>query len=111
MNGKFDKVISEIKNARNDIKADIIELLNKHNTTEIDCTEQDDCPIVFSGMGDDCMTLDKVVYYPQLNRVVFEGSGSCDNDYFELSNLDFEILIEIYDWLIFNEEFLFDDEE
>lgn len=111
MNGKFDKIICDIKNARNDIKADIIKLFEKYNTTEIDCTEHNDCPIVFSGMGDDCMILDRVVYYPQLNRVVFEGSGSYSNEYFELNNIDFEILVEIYDWLIYNEQFLFENEE
>lgn len=36
MNGKFDKVISDIKNARNDIKADIIKLFEKYNPASID---------------------------------------------------------------------------
>ena len=110
---KYDDVIASIKNAKKDIKNDLINMFKKYNITEIDCTEQDDCPIVFNGMGDDCMTLDRVVYYPQYNRVVFEGSGSYTNEYFELNNLDFEILLDVFSWICSYEKELFagEDEE
>ena len=105
-------LIKEIENTRNEINNNIISMLNKHNTTEIECYESDDCPIVISGTEDNCMTLDRVELSKN-NTIILWCSGSWNNDYVSIQELDVEVLIEIYEWLIANEEFLFstDDEE
>lgn len=103
-------LIKEIKNTRNEINDKIISMLDKHNTTEIECYECDDCPIVVSGTDDNCMTLDRVELSND-NTIIFGCSGSWDNDYFSVQELDIELLIEIYEWLIENEDILFYEEE
>lgn len=103
-------LFTEIKNTRNEINNNIISMLNKHNTTEIECYECDDCPIVISGTGDDCMTLDRVELSND-NTIILWCSGLWDDDYISIRELDIELLIEIYEWLIANEEILFCDDE
>ena len=103
-------LIKEIENTRNEINDNIISMLNKHNTNEIICYECDDCPIVISGAEDDCMTLDKVEL-SKYNTIILGCSGSWNNDYISIKELNIELLIEIYEWLIANEEILFYDEE
>jgi hypothetical protein len=103
-------LIKEIKNARNEINDNIISMLNRHNTTEIDCYEYDDCPIVISGTNDDCMTLDRVELSNN-NTIILGCSGSWNNDYISIRELDIELLIEVYEWLIANEDILFYEEE
>lgn len=103
-------LIKEIKNARNEINDNIISMLNRHNTTEIYCYEYDDCPIVISGTNDDCMTLDSVELSNN-NTIILGCSGSWNNDYISIRELDIELLIEVYEWLIANEDILFCDDE
>lgn len=105
-------LIKEIKNTRTEIKNNIISMMRKYNVEEIECTESDDCPIVFSGMGDECMTLDRVELTNNDN-VILWCSGSWNDDYFSTEEVDIENLIVIYMWLVDNEEFLLstDDEE
>ncbi len=107
---EIKNLIKEIENTRNEINDNIISLLNKHNTTEIDCCECDDCPIVISGTGDDCMTLDRVELSND-NTITLCCSGSWNNDFISIKELDIELAIEIYEWLIANEDILFYDEE
>lgn len=103
-------LIKEINNTRNEINNNIISMLNKHNTTEIECYECDDCPIVISGTEDDCMTLDCVVLSKN-NTIILGCSGSWNNQHISILELDIEVLIEVYEWLIANEDILFYDEE
>ena len=98
-------LIREINDTRTEIKNNIISMMRKYNVEEIECTECDDCPIVFSGIGDECMTLDRITLYPNEN-LIFECSGSWNNGNVTVKEIDIEILIEVYTWLIANEEFL-----
>ena len=109
---EFTTLIREINNTRTEIKNNIISMMRKYNVEEIECTECDDCPIVFSGTGDECMTLDRITLHPNEN-LIFECSGSWDNSNVTIREIDIEILIENYMWLVENEEFLFanDNEE
>ena len=55
---------------------------------------------------DDCMTLDRVVLSND-NTITLCCSGSWNNDFISIKELDIEVLIEIYEWLIANEDILF----
>lgn len=110
---KYEDVIASIKNAKKDIKNDLISMFKEYNKTEIECVEFDSSPIIFSGTDDDCMTLDRVVYDEKRNEVWFEGSGSYNDGTFDVESLDFEILFEVFSWVYFYKEDLFagEDEE
>lgn len=108
----FVKNIHEMRKA---LHENLIVLMEKHNLTEVDCYEHNDCPIVISGADDDCMTLDRINYHNiNGNKVITFGcSGSWNNDEVNVAQMDIELLIEVYEWIMANEEELFnqDNEE
>lgn len=104
--------LSEIAKMRDAIHDNLIQLMEKYNATEVECYECDDCPIVFSGMDDDCMTLDRIIYHNiNGNKVVtFDCSGSWNNTSVCVSQMDIEMLIATHDWIFANEEYLFNQD-
>jgi hypothetical protein len=56
------------------------------------------------------MTLDRVELSNN-NTIILGCSGSWNNDYISIRELDIELLIEVYEWLIANEDILFYEEE
>ena len=110
-------LLEQINQMRSAIHENLIALMEKHNAREVDCYEHDDCPIVYSGYGDECMTLDsiEVITTPSVKCIQFNCSGSYSNDYTTPNSMDIELLINTYEWIVANEEILFnqneDDEE
>lgn len=106
----FVKNIHEMRKA---IHENLIALMDNHKAREIDCFDFDDTPIIFNGLGDDCMTLDsiEVVTTPSLKCIHFNCSGSYSNDFVTPNSMDIELLIEVYEWIMANEVELFEDVE
>lgn len=107
--------LNEINQMRKAIHENLIALMEKHNAREVDCYEHDDCPIIFNGMDDDCMTLDsiEVITTSNVKCIHFNCSDSYNDDYTTPNSMDIELLINTYEWIMANEEFLFnqDNEE
>ena len=102
--------ITEIKNKyaefKNTICGSITEFMVKHNCTELDVTEFDSTPIIIEDM--ECSaytyTLDRVTY--DGNDVRVHCSNCEDNDSFYIKVLSLDLLIDLYEWLLENEEFM-----
>lgn len=105
--------MSELKKMRSAINDNLIALMEHYKQREVDCTMFDDCPIVFNGCGDECMTLDsiEIATTPSVKCIRFNCSGSYNNDYTTPHAMDIELLIEVYEWIIANEEELFNNNE
>lgn len=105
-------LMNEIRNVRNAINDNLIALMEHYKQREVDCTMFDDCPILFSGYGDECMTLDsiEVVTTPSVKYIHFNCSGSFSNDYTTPHTMDIELLIEVYEWIMGYEDELFSND-
>ena len=103
---EFVKNIHEMRKA---LHENLIVLMDNHKAREIDCFDFDDTPIIFNGLGDDCMTLDRINYHNiNGNKVITFGcSGSWNNDEINVAQMDIELLIEVYEWIMANEDILF----
>ena len=103
----------EIDTMRNAIHENLIQLMENYNKDIVNCYESDDCPIVISGVEDDCMTLDSINLHNVNDKkfIVFDCSGSWNNTSVCISQIDIEILIDIHDWVFENEVELFEDVE
>lgn len=104
-------MLAQIKEMRNAIQENIIELLERHNVTSADCYECDDCPVIIDAPSDDdTATLDTINI--QTSRtgkkyIVFDCSGSYSNHSVALINMDIERLIDVYEWIKYNRLILF----
>ena len=106
----FVKNIHEMRKA---IRKNLISLMEHYGVEEVDCYEFDDYPIVINGTNDDgTFTLDRITL-PEINGtkyIRFECSSSCANDYVTPNSMDIELLIEVYQWVLANEEDLFNQD-
>ena len=105
---------SKIKEMRNAIHDNLVTLMLNYGVDEVDCYEFNDCPIVINGTDDySTFTLDRITLY-EINGtkyIRFDCSSSCTNDYVTPNSMDIELLIEVYQWVLANEEELFNQEE
>jgi hypothetical protein len=104
---------NEIDIMRNAIHENLIQLMENYNKDVVDCYECEGCPIVISGVEDDCMTLDSINLHNVNGKkfIVFDCSGSWNNSSVCISQIDIEILIDIHEWVFNNEVELFEDVE
>jgi hypothetical protein len=109
----FNSFYSKVKAMRNAMHDNLVTLMMNYGVDEVDCVELGDCPIVISGNGDDCMTLDRMVLYNinDTKYIRFECSSSYTNDFITPNAMDIELLIGVYQWVLANEEELFNQEE
>lgn len=107
------KIINDIHKMRKAIRKNLISLMEHYRVEEVDCYEFDDCPIVINGTNDDgTFTLDRITL-PEINGtkyIRFECSSSCANDYVTPNSMDIESLIDVYVWIMANEEELFNQD-
>lgn len=91
----------------------IAEFMENHNCTELDVTDFDSTPVIVED-------LEREDYSCTMDSLTYDGNGNvhvhCSNcedcESFYLSTLNTDILIEVYEWLMENEEWLdFDEEE
>lgn len=100
----------QINDVRNKINQNLISLLKKYNTKQVDCVEIGDCPIIIYNSNCensytlDCINLNK-------DKITFDCSSSYSNESVALLDMDVELLIDVYEWVKENEEELFEDVE
>ena len=103
--------LTEIREKRNELKTTLLENIEKfmesHNCTELDATEFDDTPVILEDLerSDYSYTMDRLTRCSNGN-VRVECSNCEDNDSFYTSVLSTDTLIDIYEWLLDNEEFM-----
>lgn len=103
--------LNEIREKRNELKSALWENIEKfmesHNCTELDLTEFNDTPIILEDLerSDFSYTLDRIVRC-QNGIVRVECSNCEDNNIFYTTVLNTDTLIDIYEWLLDNEEFM-----
>ena len=115
MENKYTYIINECRKVRKEINNKIIDLLKKYKTHIVMCGDLCDTPIVFDGPTDnDVYTLNSIVLIKRKNNnecITFECSGSYSNGSVNPMSMDIELLIEVYDWIISNEDILFEEDD
>ena len=107
----------EIREKRNELKSaiwqSIAEFMENHNCTKLDVTDFDSTPIIMEDLErwDFSYTMDRLTYDGNGN-VCVHCSNCEDCESFYLSTLNTDVLVDVYEWLLENEEwFVFDEEE
>ena len=91
----------------------IVEFMENHNCTELDVTDFDSTPVIMenSEYCDYTYTMDRLTY--DGNGNVFVHCSNCeDNETLYTTSLNTDVLVDLYEWLLENEEWLdFNEEE
>ena len=109
--------ISKFRQTLNTIRVEVVnELLNvmkKHDCKKLDTYEFDDTPVVIdSNIADDALTLDGIrVIEGTKPYLVFECSSAYDSEDVSSINISIDNLVEILEWVVTYEKFLFDGED
>ena len=109
--------LNEIRKNQSELKTticqSIVEFMENHNCTELDVTDFDSTPIIMENLerSDFSYTMDRLTY--DGNGTVYVYCSNCeDSESFYLSTLNTDVLIDVYEWLLENEEwFVFNEEE
>ena len=108
--------INEIRKNQSELRTaiwqSISEFMEKHNCTELDVTDFDSTPVIMED-------LERSDYSWTMDRLTYDGNGNArvhcsnceDSESFYVSTLHTDILIDVYEWLLENEEFVDFDEE
>jgi hypothetical protein len=101
----YRKLLNEI---RTEINEKIIAILNKYDCQEIGCYTNY-VPVLREDLYDSNLTFTLDTVGVRWGKVYFDGSSSMDNTTIWADNLDIELLVGIYEWLIENEEEIFEE--
>jgi hypothetical protein len=108
--------ISKFRQTLNDIRVEavkeLVSIMKKNDRKEVDTYEFDDTPIVIDGKEvDDTSTLDIIrVVDGTEPYLVFGCSSSYDCEDVTSHNISIENLVEILDWVVSYEKWLFESE-
>ena len=100
-----EKIRKDLGKLRNDLCANIVNLLKKHDSKEVDVTDFDSTPIILED-------LERCDYSYTLNRITaddywsvrVEISNCEDDNTLTLMSLSTDVLFDLYEWLVENEE-------
>lgn len=102
----------QIANVRENIESTLIKMMKDRNVESIDCGGYSSTPVISN--NSDTYTLNEI----QLCRtnggdeyILCEGSGDYDNIYITAKYMDIEYLIGVYEWVLENQEELFEVED
>ena len=90
----------------------IAEFMERYNCIELDVTDFDDTPVIMEDLErcDFSYTLDRLTYDGNGTVRVHHSNCEC-NESFYITTLHTDILIDVYEWLLENEEFMDFNEE
>ena len=98
---------------RTAIGQSIAEFMERYNCTKLDVTDFDSTPVIMED-------LERSDYSWTMDRLTYDGNGNvqvhCSNcedcESFYLSTLNTDVLVDVYEWLLENEEwFVFNEED
>ena len=104
---KLDEIRKDLGKVRTTICQSIAEFMENHNCTELDVTDFDSTPIIMEDLerSDYSWTMDRLTYDGNGNvRVHCSNCEDCESFYTTTLNTD--VLIDVYEWLLENEEFM-----
>jgi hypothetical protein len=107
--------IKDFKERCNEIRSEIfdaiVSLMNKHNTKVVSCDLSDTPIIIYDSYCDDNIhTLDDIILCDNDNIIKFGCSSCFSNTYAYINDLDIELLIDVFEWVIENEDEIFDED-
>ena len=105
----LDTLKEQIANVRDDIESTLLAMLKSRNITEVDCGGFNSTPVISSDT--DTITLDAIELCNVNGNeyILFNGCGEYENYYIPLKSMDIEYLIAVYEWVLKNQEELFDE--
>lgn len=109
---KVNEIRKDLGEVRTTICQSIVEFMETHNCTELDVTDFDSTPVIIED-SEDCdytYTMDRLTYDGNGN-VEVHCSNSEDCESFYLSTLNTDVLVDVYEWLLENEEWMVFEEE
>ena len=110
---KLDEIRKDLGEVRNTICQSIVEFMETHNCIELDVTDFDSTPVIMEDLerSDYSWTMDRLTYDGNGNvRVHCSNCEDCESFY--TTTLKTDVLIDVYEWLLENEEWMdFDEEE
>lgn len=108
----IDALKEHIANARENIESTLIKMMKDRNVESIDCVGYSSTPVISNDV--DTFTLNEI----QLcltkggdEYILCEGSGDYDNIHITAKSMDIEYLIAVYEWVLENQEELFEVED
>lgn len=110
---KISKFRQTLNNIRVEAVNELISIMKKHDCKDVDTYEFDDTPTVIdSNIADDTLTLDGIrVIEGTKPYLVFECSSAYDSENVGSNNISIDNLVEILEWVVTYEKFLFDGED
>ena len=108
----LDEIRKNQSRLRAAIGQSIAEFMEKYNCKELDVTDFTDTPVIMEDLerSDFSYTMDRLTYDGNGN-VSVHCSNCEDNETLYLSVLKTDTLIDVYEWLLENEEWLVFNEE
>ena len=106
--------IKEVRQIRQAMIDNIIDLMKKHNVNEVYCSCLTNCPVIHFGIcDDDVTTLDTIelVSGDNYEYILFNGSSDFSNGVVYANQMDIELLVEVYNWVMDYEDELFENKE
>lgn len=110
---KVNEIRKDLGEVRTAICQSIAEFMETHNCTELDVTDFDSTPVIIEDWEDcdNTYTMDRLTYDGNGN-VEVHCSNSEDSETLYTISLNTDVLIDVYEWLLENEEwFVFEEEE
>jgi hypothetical protein len=111
MKDAINTLKEQIANVRDNIESTLLAMLKSRNITEVDCGGFNSTPVISSDT--DTITLDAIELCNVNGNeyILFNGSGEYENYYIRLKSMDIEYLIGVYEWVLENQEELFEVED
>lgn len=109
---KVNEIRKDLGEVRTTICQNIVEFMETHNCTELDVTDFDDTPVIIED-SEDCdytYTMDRLTYDGNGN-VEVHCSNSEDSETLYTTSLNTDVLVDVYEWLLENEEWMVFEEE
>lgn len=106
----IDVLKEHIANVRDNIESTLLAMMRHHNVDDIDCREYCSTPVISNDA--DTFTLNEIQLCRTMNGdeyILFEGSGDYGNIYITAKSMDIEYLIAVYEWVMENQEELFEE--
>lgn len=109
----ISKFRQTLKDIRVETVNELVSIMKNHDCKEVETVEFDDTPIVIdSAAFDDTYTLDSIrVVNGTEPYLIFDCSSSYDSEDVTSNDISIDNLVEILNWVISNEEWLFENED
>ena len=106
----IDALKEDIANIREHIESTLLAVMRHHDVETIQCDGFSSTPVISNDV--DTFTLNEIQLCRTINGdeyILFEGSGDYDNIYITAKSMDIEYLIAVYEWVLENQEELFNE--